>query len=110
MKLMIRLIKNARGFHNPVFIPSLNPNTLPASLRLAGWTMKLTRKYATTHRIGHIRKQISTGIPIGVAKIRGIIILIIRLMKKATGLNNFIVYIFDSFNIIMVIVKKIYDN
>ena len=50
--------------------------------------MKLTRQYATNQRIGHIIKNISQGRLVVTPKIRGMMKLICRLMKNATGLKS----------------------
>lgn len=90
MKLIIKLMKNAGGFHNPVFMPILYPKVLSANPNPIGCTACVTSRYATIHLMGHIKKQISTGIPVGIEKIKGITILIIKLMKNATGFQSLI--------------------
>lgn len=59
--------------------------TLIANFKLIGFIIKTTKKYATTHLTPHHKKRIEIGIPIGKAKIAGIIKLIKRLIKNAKG-------------------------
>lgn len=77
IKLIIRLMKNAAGFHNPVFMLILKLNSLSANANPIGCTICVTNRYATNYLTGHIRKQISTGILIETEKIKGIIMLYI---------------------------------
>lgn len=69
-------------------IPGLKPNTFSAKLKAILLTNKVTIKYAITHLNGQYNRQTSIGIPLGTAKIKGIIKLIIKLIKKAIGFHN----------------------
>ena len=63
IKLIWRLMKNGTGFQIPVFCPGLKLNTLTANLKPIGLQMKLEKKYATGHLMGHNAKHSQTGIP-----------------------------------------------
>ncbi len=83
----------------PVFWSGLKLNTLTANLNAVGLQMKLEKKYATGHLAGHNAKHSQTGIPWGYEKIKAITILIIKLIKNATGFHNFIylLYVFHGY-------------
>ena len=90
--LIMKLMKNAIGFHNPSIesIPGLNPKTFIASLNEMSSTNITTIKYATSHLTGHISNHISTERPLGIPKIKATTPLIMKLIKKVIGFHKFI--------------------
>jgi len=84
-------MKNGTGFQMPYSLSGLKLKTFTASLNPKGLQMKFAKKYATGHLKGHNAKHSQTGIPIGYENIKAITILIIKLIKNATGFHNFII-------------------
>lgn len=91
--------KKGHWIPNSCFCPGWKLNTLTASLNPNGLQIKLAKKYATGHLIGHNATHNQRGIPVGTAKIKAITRLIIKLIKNATGFQIFILdfYIFPGY-------------